>query len=91
MDAGFPQRDKARLIRIKITMNTQITRWSPFKAMERAQSCLASKWNWDRFHVTTNAGNNASPWPDSVAGLRRTALRKEMAFVDRLQLRVLGL
>jgi HSP20 family protein len=31
-------------------MNTQITRWNPFREMEQMQNRLGSMWNWDPFH-----------------------------------------
>jgi HSP20 family protein len=33
-------------------MNTQITRWSPFKEMEQMQNRLASMWNGEPFRLT---------------------------------------
>ena len=32
-------------------MNTQITRWNPFKEMDQIQNRLASLWNWEPFRL----------------------------------------
>lgn len=34
-------------------MNTQITRWNPWKEMEQMQSRLGSLWNWDPFRAAS--------------------------------------
>ncbi len=49
-------------------MNTQITRWNPFKEMEQMQNRLASFWNLEPFRVKNGQEENltASEWTPRV-------------------------
>jgi HSP20 family protein len=49
-------------------MNTQLTRWNPFKEMEQMQNRLASLWNWDplRTHGGREETLSVAEWTPRV-------------------------
>lgn len=48
-------------------MNTQITRWNPWKEMEQMQNRLGSIWNWDPFRSTSGKEDlTVSEWMPRV-------------------------
>ncbi len=76
----------------KTTMNTQITRWNPFKEMDQMQNRLASFWNWE---PTLPAGakesltvSEWSPRVDIVEDDREFLVKAELPEIKREDVKI---
>jgi HSP20 family protein len=76
-------------------MNTQITRWNPFKEMEQLQNRLGSMLNWEPFRLAGNGGKEEaltvadwSPRVDIVEDDREFLVKAELPEMKREEVKV---
>lgn len=74
-------------------MNTQITRWNPFKEFEQAQNRLASMWGWDPFRSVTGKQENMmvtewSPRVDIAEDEKEFLIKAELPEMKREDVKV---
>ena len=76
-----------------MTMNTQITRWNPFKDMEEIQKRMASLWNWEPFRSANGQEETLtvaewSPNVDIVEDEKEFLIKAELPDMKREDVKV---
>jgi HSP20 family protein len=75
-------------------MNTQITRWNPFKEMDQMQKRMASLWNWEPFRIPTSGQEEALtvaewvPNVDIVEDEKEFVIKAELPEMKREEVKV---
>jgi HSP20 family protein len=74
-------------------MNTQITRWNPFREMEQMQKRLSSLWNWEPLRVANSQEESLtvaewSPKVDIVEDEKEFLIKAELPDMKREDVKV---